>query len=123
MTQIDTGLPSMRPIPRTAASRRPVRELGRDDSVRVGLLVGEPERIDGLQAGVALLECALVEEQLEPRPGREPEVMSAARADTIGLVELLVEQHLRAAGALGPQVGRVGVLAGPKRGQLDGHRG
>src|SRR5258705_8100877 len=56
-------------------------------------------------------------------------MVAAVRADTLDLVELLVEQHLLARRALRPEVGRVGVAAGPERRQLDrdvsrgGHRG
>src|SRR5258705_72229 len=48
-------------------------------------------------------------------------MVAAVRADTLDLVELLVEQHLLARRALRPEVGRVGVAAGPERRQLDRH--
>ena len=69
------------PVPQTAASRMPGRGLGGRDPVRVGLLVDEPERILRLEAGVALGERAVVEEQLEAGLRRQPEVVAAGRAD------------------------------------------
>jgi len=116
-SSLDQADPAGRSVP------QPGRELGCRDSLGVGLLVHETERIDGLQAGVALLERSLVEEELETRRGRKAEVVAAGRAHPVGLVELLVEEHLRARRAFRPQVGRIGVLAGPEGGQLDRHRG
>ncbi len=98
------------------------RRLGGDEPVRVGLLVDEAERVDRLEAGVALRPRPGVEQQLEPRLGRQPEVVAAGRADPKRLVELLVEQHRLARRALGPQVGRVDVAPGAERRQLDRHQ-
>ena len=112
MTQIATGSPVIVPVPQIAASRMPVASLGGGDPVRVGLLVDEAERVDRLQSGIALDERALVEELLQPRRRRQPEMVAAVRADAERLVELLVEQLLLARGALRPQVGRVDVTAG-----------
>ena len=53
--------------------------------------------------------------------GAQPEVVAAPRADAQVLLELLVVEHLAAAGTLRPQVGRVGVAAWTE-GQPDGHQ-
>src|SRR6185437_181420 len=82
----------------------------------------EAERIDRLEPGVALAERAVVEEHLEPRLGRQPEVVAAGWADAVVLLELLVEQHVRALGALRPQVRGIRITPGPEGGQLDRHR-
>ena len=121
MTQIATGWPSTRPVPQTAASRMPVASWAAAIRSGIGLLVHEAERILRLEAGVALGERAVIEEQREARRGRQAEVMAAGGADPEDLVELLVEQHLAARRALRPEVRRVGVAARPERRQLDRH--
>ena len=100
----------------------PGRQLGGGQSVGVRLLVDEAERVDRLQARVALRPRALVEEVAEPRLGRQAEVMAAGRADPQVLLELLVEQHRRTGRALGPQVRRVDVAASAERRQLERHQ-
>ena len=100
----------------------PGRQLGGGDPVRIRLLVDEAERVDRLEPWVALLERALVEEVVEPGRRRQPEVVTAVRADPEGLVELLVEQLLLARRALRPEVRRVDVAAGAERRQLDRHQ-
>ena len=100
----------------------PRRGLGGDETIRIGLLVHEPEPVHRLEAGVVLLPGPGVEQQVEPRRGRQAEVVAARRADAERLVELLVEQHRFARRALGPQVGRVDVAAGAERRQLDRHQ-
>ena len=100
----------------------PGRGLGGDEAIRIGLLVDEPETVDRLETRVALGPGPGVEQQVEPRRGRQPEVVAAGRADAERLVELLVEQHRLARRALGPQVGRVDVAAGAERRQLDRHQ-
>ena len=77
ITQIATGRPSIEPVPQTAASLHAGRELGGRDPVRVGLLVDEPERVDRLEAGVALDERAVVERGA--RAGRRPTGGSGGR--------------------------------------------
>ena len=97
MTQIATGWP---PIVADAphggvaqAGRWPgPRRPGRDTALRST----KPSGSTRLQAGVALLERARVEEQVEARLGRQPEVVAAVRADPEDLLELLVEEHLLA---------------------------
>jgi hypothetical protein len=111
MTHIETGLP---PIVADAPDRRVAqagRELGGHEPVRIGLEIHEAERVDRLEVGVALHERAAVDQLLDPGLGRDAEVVAAMRADPQRLVELLVEEHLRAARALGPQV-----RAGRRRG-------
>ena len=60
------------------------RELGGGEPVRIGLLVHEPERIHGLEAGVVLRPGAAVEQLLESRRGRQPEVVAAASCRPAG---------------------------------------
>ena len=100
----------------------PGRGLGRLEAVGVGLLVDEAEAIHRLEARVALGPRTRVEELGEPGRRRQPEMVAAVRADPHRLVELLVEQHRLARGALGPQIGRVDIAAGTERRQLDRHQ-
>ena len=81
MTQIATGWPSMRADAADGGVAQAGRDLGGGDAVGIRLLVDEAERVDRLEPGVALLERARVEEQLQARRGREPEVVAAGRAD------------------------------------------
>ena len=60
------------------------------DLVGVGLEVDEAERVERLEAGVALLEAVGVEQVAQPRVDAQPEVVSAAWADAQVLLELLV---------------------------------
>ena len=76
-----TGWPSMRPVPHTAASRRPVLMCAASSRSGYALLVVEAERVAGGQAGVALDERALVEQQVDPLADAHPEVVPAGRAD------------------------------------------
>ena len=97
MTQIATraALDAAGPPDRGVPQAR--RELRGGDAVGVRLLVDEPERVADCEPGVALVERALVERAAPGAPGRrEPEVVTARRADSERLVELLVEQRLLA---------------------------
>ena len=108
-------------VPQTAASVAPVAARAWRQPIGIGLAVDEAQRIDRLEARVALLERSLVHDRLEPLADAQPEVVAALAAHALGLLELLVVEHLAAGGALGPEVGRVGVPARPER-QLDGHQ-
>ena len=92
------------------------------DPVRVRLLVHEAEGIDALKAGVLLAERVRIQEEPQACPRREAEVVTAGGADAVGLVELLVEEHLGTRRAFRPEVRRVGILARSKGRQLDRHR-
>ena len=100
----------------------PGGQLSSGNAIGIRLLVDEAKRIQRLQALVALLEAVAIKEQAEPRACRQAEVVAAAGADPVHLVELLVEQHLAAARALRPQVGGIGVAASAERRQLDRHQ-
>ena len=89
-------------------------QLGCGDAIGVGLLVDEVERIDRSESRIALDERAVIDQEADPRVGRQAEVMAAVRANTLDLVQLLVEEHLLARRALCSEVGRVGVAAGPE---------
>ena len=77
----DRAARSMRPVPQTAASRIPVAAWAAASRSGYGFWSTKPSGIDRLEAGVALLERALVEQQLEAGGRRQPEVVAARRAD------------------------------------------
>ncbi len=113
----------MVPVPHTAASRMPVADL-RAAARRsgYGFWSTKPEHVDRLEPGVLLAEAVAVEQQRNARVDAQPEVMAAARADALVLVELLVVEHLLAIGTARPQVGRVDSRRPPK-GSLMGMSG
>ncbi len=90
-------------------------QLRRHEPVRVRLGVHEPEGVHRREVRVLLDERALIHQLFDPRPGRDSEVVAAVRADSQALVELLVEEHLAAAGALLPEVFRIGVAPWSER--------
>ena len=91
------------------------------EPLRVRLLVHEAEHVDRFQAGVLLAERIAVEQLADARIDAQPEMVAAARADALVLVELLVVEHLLTVRTLRPQVRRVR-LAATAEGQLDGHQ-
>ena len=121
MTHSATFVPPIVPVPHTAASRMPVADARGLEPLGVRLLVDEAEHVDRLEPGVLLAEAVAVEQQREPRVDAQPEMVAAARADALVLLELLVVEHLPAVGTARPQVRRVR-LAATAEGQLDRHR-
>ena len=112
-----------RRCPRRAASRMPVAAWAAASRSGYGLLVDEAERVHRLEARRrAPRSVPGSSSSVEPRRGRQAEVVAAVGADPQGLVELLVEEHLLARRALGPEVGRVGVAARAEDGSLIGIR-
>ena len=88
-----------------------------------GLLVDEAERIDRLEAGVALARTMPgSRSMLEARRGRQPEVVAACRADPVSFSSCLLNSMSQHDGHLRPQVRRIDVAAGAERGQLDRHQ-
>ena len=122
MTQIATGEPADRPVPQTAASRMPVAAWAAATRSGYGFWSTNPSGSTDWRPASRSANVPVVEEQLEPGRGRQPEVVAARRADAQRLVELLVEQHLLAGRALRPEVRRVDVAAGAERRQLDRHQ-
>ncbi len=65
-------------------------DLGFDEPLRVGPQIEEPERVGGAKVGVLLREGAGIGELLDPLARAHREVVSALRADTEALGELVV---------------------------------
>ena len=82
---------------------QPRLAAGRLQAVRVLLGVLEPERIARAQAGLALLERAVVDEGRDPLPGADPEGVVALGADAAGAVDLGAVDDLLAGLALDPE--------------------
>ena len=97
------------PVDRRGATNRgvahPGRQLCRREAVGIRLLVDEPESIDALETGVEFSKTAIVHEEVDPCLCRQSEMMITGGTHAIGLLELLVEEHLRAGRALRPEVG------------------
>jgi hypothetical protein len=84
---------------------------------RVPLRVHERERIGRSQACIVLHEAPAVEQLLQPLSRANPEMVAALGADVQVGGEVLVEDGLRAAGALYPQT--LGDFAGLRGRRLD----
>ena len=95
---IATRCPSIGADPPHRRLAQPRLDAGRLEPVDVRLLVVEAERIARLEAGVALDEAAVVEEQLDPLADPHPEVVPAGGADAQVALQLLVEDLRLAVG-------------------------
>ncbi len=122
MTQIATGIPDIAAVPQTAASRIPVAAWAAASRSGYDFWSTNPRRSTDWRPASRSAQVPGSTSWLEPRRGRQAEMVAAGRADPHGLVELLVEDHRFAGRALGPQVGRVDVAPGAERRQLDRHQ-
>ena len=123
MTTIATGVPSIRPVPHTAASRSPVASCAAATRSGYAFWSTKPERVHRHEPGVALLPGALVEQLRQAHRRRQPEVVAARRADVHRLLELLVEQLLLARRAARPHVlGAGGLAPGAEGRELHRHQ-
>src|SRR5690606_16718244 len=75
-------------------------------AIGVALGVAELERVDRNRRQLGQVVLALVEQHAEPALGVETHVVPAVRADVQLLLQLAMEDHLRAARALMPQIVR-----------------
>ena len=121
MTHSAIGWPSIVPVPQTAASRIPVASWAAATRSGYVFWSTNPSGSSDSRPASRSANDAVIEEHLDPRGGRQAEVVAARRADAEDLVELLVEEHLAAGRAFRPEIGRVGVAAWPERRQLDRH--
>ena len=74
------------------------------EAVGVRLLVDEAEHVDRFRPASCSRKRVAVEQLGDARVDAQPEMVAAARADALVLVELLVVEHLLAVGAARPQV-------------------